>query len=99
MIRIYWDNNTADDFLVDPKTLGQYIVRKDKNDRKIFSGDIVRNGFSGKWIIQPLEYGSFSLLGIDKNYKGRTFSIDALNKNAEVIGNVFDDTELLEVQE
>jgi uncharacterized phage protein (TIGR01671 family) len=82
--------------VVMPETVGQYIVKKDKNDIKIFSGDVVKNGLSGTWIIQPLENGAFSLLGICKKYKDSVYDISALNSDVEVIGNIHDNPELLE---
>jgi len=76
------------------RTIGQYTGLKDKNGKEIFEGDIVKNGLSGTWIVQPLESGSISLLGTCKQYKGNNFDISSLNYNVEVIGNIHENPEL-----
>jgi len=77
------------------KTVGQFTGLHDKNGKEIYEGDIVKNGLSGTWEILPLERGSFSLLGICEKYKDSNFDIAALNYEAEVIGNIFDNPELI----
>lgn len=72
--------------------LMQFTGLIDKNGKEIFEGDIVENGLSGTWIVQPLEGGSFSLLGVCEKYKDSNFLISALNDHAEVIGNIYENS-------
>lgn len=79
---------------VDPDTVGQFTGKPDKNDRKIFEGDILRivergetligvvvfNADRGEWVVQGTD-GSFCNM--------------ARRKDAEVIGNIHDNPELL----
>jgi len=77
------------------ETVGQFTGLHDIDGRDIYEGDIVKNGLCGIWIIQPLERGYFSLLGVCKKYKGSNYHISALNYNVEVIGNIHDNPELI----
>jgi len=65
----------------------------DKTGKQIFEGDIVKNGLSGTWIVQPMESGSYSLLGICEKYKDSNFIISALNDHVEIIGNIYEKVE------
>ena len=78
------------------ETLGQFIGIEDKNAAEIYEGDIVENGLSGTWIIEPLERGSMDLKGVCKKYKDSNFDISALNSNVKIIGNIHENPELLE---
>ena len=76
------------------ETLGQFIGIEDKNAAEIYEGDIVENGLSGTWIIEPLERGSMDLKGVCKKYKDSNFDISALNSNVKIIGNIHENPEL-----
>lgn len=82
------------------ETIGEYTGKTDKNGKKIFEGDIVVGSFPYAdkglviwdkkrcgFYIQPCSYSGKA--GTDKYYK--------MNSNKlEIIGNVFDNPELLE---
>lgn len=80
-----------------PETVGQYTGLKDKNGKKIFEGDIVKT-VEGPFKV-VCEHGAFWL------YDELLLSNDHLDflgsyktETIEVIGNVYDNPELLEVK-
>jgi len=89
---------------VDGKTVGQYIGYKDKNQREIYEGDIVRDfGFSGK------EEERIGIVVWDDDLSFIGFVIESIKgqwademgywwewEELEVIGNIHDNPELLQ---
>ena len=97
------------EFLIDPDTICRYTGLTDKNGRKIFEGDIVRDIFNGH-IVGVVRYGEYRNAFNDDEYGGHVgFYVEWKEKqnlrrkdlvywvkNSEFIGNIFDNTELLE---
>lgn len=86
------------------KTVGQYIGKTDKNGQKIFTDDIVRfkvfdNTFIGEiafnteTLANDIRFNLVTISGETKTHR----ILCSLCDDIEVIGNVFDNPELLEV--
>ena len=103
---IITDNNAVS-YDVDPSTVGQYTGLTDKNDKKIFEGDIV--DASNEWWnaagpaghdspVILVEWGS-DLCGFEPfaNYDCDC-GVYINAKNCEVLGNIHDNPELLKMR-
>lgn len=84
---------------IDPATIGQYVGLKDKNGRKIWENDIcemVYDGVSHTYLI-VWDEGELDFKGTNGKKKyGGNFEYLTCCEEIEVIGNIFDNPELLE---
>lgn len=88
--------------------LMQYTGLKDKNGKEIYEGDIVKvklyKGEEEKYFIGKVEYfGSNFIVDADNNSEYHVYDLDGFGidyrynlEDCEVIGNIYDNPELLE---
>ena len=91
------DADDAELQLADSYELMQYTGLKDKNGREIYEGDVLDIGLrnqDGKPIIAPVSYETYAAGYVLDN--GGNGIWQRLTKECEVIGNTFENPELLE---
>ena len=97
-----------DYFDIEDMILMQYTGLKDKNGKEIYEGDIVKvklyKGEEEKYFIGKVEYfGSNFIVDTDNNSEYHIYDLDGFGidyrynlEDCEVIGNIYDNPELLE---
>ena len=79
---------------VDPDTVGGYVM-EDKKKKHVFAGDIVRMRLGNGWVTGVVEWDDSYpqyLLRVISEHNDATVG---LKSKVEVIGNIYDDPELL----
>lgn len=100
---ILLDTDSEDNYsIVDPETVGQYTGLRDKNGKRIFEGDIIEvdrvydtpQPQPRRFTVEWEESSGFFHLTI---WDGGDYFIDT--NHCKVIGTIYDNPELLEVEE
>lgn len=82
------------EFLVDENTVGQYTGLKDKNGKEIYEGDILEEGEGYYFeVVWEGQWAKFKL-----QWKNKAYQYPEWNRgiNMQVIGNIYDNPELLQ---
>ena len=89
----YFKSNCIDQYSVKPETVGQYTGLTDKNGTKIFEGDIL-HAAQGDFVVRWSE-SICSFVAGEKERMRPCMNSGTMNC-CEVIGNIYDNPELLE---
>lgn len=90
-------NEITDTNEIDPETLGRYTELNDKHGIKIFEGDIVlKRTYQGKKPFSVAYHDGMFHCGWSGGSSTATHGYILADKQIEVIGNVYDNPELLE---
>lgn len=86
---------------VDAETVGQFTGLKDKNGTKIFEGDIIKTYHGNGKVVYSKQYALFGYIMLEKDNTEKEydyrFTDVVIEDGIEVIGNIYDNPELLEI--
>lgn len=88
-------------YSVSPETIGQFTGLTDKNNKKIFEGDIVQGTIVSAWnkalVRCEVIYNKDGFISVERTRNQDWVHKVKFGKDIEVIGNTHDNPELLEV--
>ena len=93
------DQGTTGGNEVIPETVGQYTGLTDKNGKRVFEGDIVRYGDTIHKVVFEQRYGTAYFGIMISDIETWLFGNECPANLVEVIGNIYDNPELLEVKQ
>ena len=101
VIKEPYELNQSHIWHIDPETVGQYTGLLDKNGKKIFGGDIVKDEQSGyeyviKWFS---EYACFALANKNGHMEYDVDEFEMLVNDLIVVGNIHDSSDFAEASE
>lgn len=92
-------SNKKEIYYINPETIGQYTGLTDKNGTEIFEGDIMPVWENGeKYLYKVVYCGDCFMLAMLDSEQG-SYPLSIKHDISEVIGNIYDNPELLEVEE
>lgn len=91
------DTSHGQRYIVDPNTVGQFTGLHDKHGKDIYEGDIIK---SGEFICQIIWNKVFASFCLARNgwLNDHWFGEADDPENVEVIGNIYENLELLEIK-
>lgn len=99
-------NIGTENWRIDSETLGQYIGRLDKNQKRIFEGDIVETKYGRACVVKWVSFSGHVGWDLIPVCTIRNLKHDAPDRydiwypdNLRVVGNIFDNPELLKEDE
>lgn len=87
-----WNGSMSFEYTVDPETVGQYIDQNDIYGREIYTGTIVLLAGQPYCVRWSQNHAAFVLQDSDYNIRPLKLTLEL-----EVIGNIYDDPELIGV--
>jgi len=94
-INYYIDNRgTIESQLVIPETVGQYTDLKDKNGKEIYEGDILECVLGWKYVVE-WDGTAGRFIGYTLENERKIVYVDR-DPASEIIGNIYDNPELLQ---